>query len=345
MKKNKLDFTNDKLRAIVLELANMKGYEKPSTYLDELLNVVEEFNDFEFKCNFFLNIHYLCKENSDKFWSESHKKDITNWLRKARLGFAVFNTTWEKSDQQKETEQPQQETSQPIPLEYMESYKEQMEKMGDEMFLSLMKEFKRKNKEGTFFATEIQLVNSQIRRIDDYIIKTENSQDQRLNEHENTNELKRLPDDLYLEGYRKYLDWLKNRKIELEIEIENKPTAKSKQPQPVKTFLEYLEHDSPQALAEALKAAFIDQKGKTIRLMIESLKIENLLKVVENDSELYRVLDNYFNWNIGVYNSVFVMYKYDSTKKKYQKDLEPILKIVKSILSRLEIDKSITKSL
>jgi hypothetical protein len=93
--KSKIDFTKDKLKAIVLELANLQGYQNPSTYLDELLNEVKQFNSFEFECDFFLNIHYLCKENSEKFWSEAHRKDITQWLGKARILTDVFKTTWD----------------------------------------------------------------------------------------------------------------------------------------------------------------------------------------------------------------------------------------------------------
>ena len=48
----KLDFTKDKLRPIILELANLNGYENPSTYLDELLEQVVGFNSFEFTCDF-----------------------------------------------------------------------------------------------------------------------------------------------------------------------------------------------------------------------------------------------------------------------------------------------------
>jgi hypothetical protein len=81
--KSKLDFTKDKLRAILLELANMNGYERPSTYLDELLNEVKQFNDSDFEFNFFLNIHHICEENAGKFWSEGHRNDITAWLNKS----------------------------------------------------------------------------------------------------------------------------------------------------------------------------------------------------------------------------------------------------------------------
>ena len=93
--KSKLDFTKDKLRVIVLELATLDGYQKPSTYLDEILNEIKQFNSFEFECDFFLNIHYLCKENADKFWSDAHRKDITQWLSKARIQTDVFKTTWD----------------------------------------------------------------------------------------------------------------------------------------------------------------------------------------------------------------------------------------------------------
>lgn len=114
--KNKLDFTKDKLKVIVLELANLNGYEKPSTYLNEILNEIKQFNSFEFECDFFLNIHYLCVENIDKFWSEGHRKDISEWFKKAPfkptkiinveqlengepklVDVPLFSTTWETS--------------------------------------------------------------------------------------------------------------------------------------------------------------------------------------------------------------------------------------------------------
>ena len=91
----KSDFMQDKLRAFVLELADLKGYENPSTYLNEKLDEVKEFNDFSFECDFYLNIHYLCKENADKFWSNSHKNDISDWLRKSRIWTDAFDTTWQ----------------------------------------------------------------------------------------------------------------------------------------------------------------------------------------------------------------------------------------------------------
>ena len=92
--KSKLDFTKDKLKIIILQLANLNGYEQPSTYLNELLDEIKQFDSFEFECDFFLNIHYLCVENIDKFWSECHRKDISKWLKKAPIITDVFETTW-----------------------------------------------------------------------------------------------------------------------------------------------------------------------------------------------------------------------------------------------------------
>lgn len=92
--KSKLDFTKDKLEVIVKELAVLNGYSNPSPFLDDLLNDVQSFNDFDFTCNFFLNIHYLCQANAELFWNDSHKKDITSWLQKAPIITDVFLTTW-----------------------------------------------------------------------------------------------------------------------------------------------------------------------------------------------------------------------------------------------------------
>lgn len=108
--KTKLDFTKDKLKNIILELANLNGYEKPSTYLNELLEEVKKFKSFELEQKFFLDIHYLCKENSENFWSESHRKDITRWLGKARILTDVFKTTWDNLTPQQAETKTEQET-------------------------------------------------------------------------------------------------------------------------------------------------------------------------------------------------------------------------------------------
>ncbi|MDJ1483100.1 hypothetical protein QNI16_21560 [Cytophagaceae bacterium YF14B1] len=92
---SKLSFTREKLKPIILELAGLYGYDDPVIYLNELLERVKAFDDFSFTANFYLNIHYLCKEYSDKFWSEIHRQKITTWLKGAPILTSVFDTTWE----------------------------------------------------------------------------------------------------------------------------------------------------------------------------------------------------------------------------------------------------------
>jgi len=103
MNKEKCDFTEEKLRSFILEMAILKGHKKPSTYLDEKLQQVKLFNDQEFECDFFLDIHFLCNQNADKFWSESHREDITKWLKSNAGGSGLitnlFDRTWEKVEQ------------------------------------------------------------------------------------------------------------------------------------------------------------------------------------------------------------------------------------------------------
>jgi len=95
--KSKLDYTKDKLRVIVLELANNNFYEKPSTYLDELLNDVRQFKDINFECTFYLNIYCLCKENANAFRNEGHRTDITKWLCKSPIGKKIFPKTFDSN--------------------------------------------------------------------------------------------------------------------------------------------------------------------------------------------------------------------------------------------------------
>lgn len=99
---SKLDYTPRKLREIVIELTELKGYERPSTFLNEHLDIVKSLDDFEFLCDFYLNIHSICKENIDLFWSEGHKKDISNWLKSAPINTNVFDETWIKTTEKKE---------------------------------------------------------------------------------------------------------------------------------------------------------------------------------------------------------------------------------------------------
>ncbi len=91
---NKLDFTKNKLEKIVIELANLNGYDSPIPFLNELLEKVKSFNDYNFTCNFYINIHHLCNENADKFWSELHREEITKWLKNVPFITNISETTW-----------------------------------------------------------------------------------------------------------------------------------------------------------------------------------------------------------------------------------------------------------
>ncbi len=102
--KSKLDFAYPKLEAIVLQLASLRGYESPIAYLDELLNDVKQFDNFEFLCNFYLNIHQICKENANSFWSDRHRVAITKWLKKSPIITEIFDATWEDFNEKKEIE-------------------------------------------------------------------------------------------------------------------------------------------------------------------------------------------------------------------------------------------------
>lgn len=109
MEKNtpsKLDFTNKKLNRLVIELSALNGYDKPSTYLNEILGSVKLLNDTDFEFSFFLNIFHSFKENAGKFWSEAHKQDISEWFNKcpypAHLAgknesISLFDTLWDNT--------------------------------------------------------------------------------------------------------------------------------------------------------------------------------------------------------------------------------------------------------
>lgn len=105
----KTKYNSVNLNSIILELSKLQGYEKPSDKLELLFTEVKKVNDPDFEMNFILNIHNICKDNSQEFWNDSHRKNITNWLYKNAsfdAGFTfkadngtvqrvpLFETTW-----------------------------------------------------------------------------------------------------------------------------------------------------------------------------------------------------------------------------------------------------------
>lgn len=109
----------------------------------------------------------------------------------------------------------------------------------------------------------------------------------------------------------------------------SKPTKKKKE------FPAFLIHKQKIKLADALKAEFSNEKGKGIRLMIEALKAYNTKLITCGYGEkmaLYNAMENYFNWNIGTYNSIF---QYDYCPENNQESLELVTARIDHILLHL----------
>jgi len=105
------------------------------------------------------------------------------------------------------------EDSAPIPLEYMESYKKQMQEQGHEMYLSLLKEYEKENSTNTFYAYELDMVNNKIINTTKYIQEIEEINAQKTWENNGLSYgLKTMPDFLSLQGYKDFLCWLENKK-------------------------------------------------------------------------------------------------------------------------------------
>lgn len=139
--KTKLDFTIDKLTPIIIGLAKHKGYQKPSIFLDELLKEVKEFNDFEFECDFFLNVHYICQENAKQFWNQGHRKDITAWFSKAKIATDVFNTTWKEIDIDDKAEEQENNFLESTIEDYLTDFKDLIIKSDYPVLVNALKEY------------------------------------------------------------------------------------------------------------------------------------------------------------------------------------------------------------
>ena len=102
--KMKADFNKAALLPIIQNFTHLQGYESPLPTLNELLREVEQFNDSNLRFNLFLNVHYVCNENLECIWGVGHRKEISEWLRKANFvalkigreqNKPLFDTTWE----------------------------------------------------------------------------------------------------------------------------------------------------------------------------------------------------------------------------------------------------------
>jgi len=102
-----------------------------------------------------------------------------------------------------------------------------------------------------------------------------------------------------------------------------------------KLFHEYLLHEKNEQLAEGLKKEFSKERGKKLRLMIEALKLIQppLFTLIPGEKKgLYNSLKNYFNKDIGTYNSIFLC---DFESEKDKSDIDSVLIRVNHVLSKL----------
>ncbi len=83
---------------------------------------------------------------------------------------------------------------------------------------------------------------------------------------------------------------------------------KSKKNTIAKTFDKYLLHKDSWQLANALKTQFSTEKGKALRLLIETMKENNppVLAIARGENNaFYEAMQLFFNRNIGTYPSIF----------------------------------------
>lgn len=98
-----------------------------------------------------------------------------------------------------------------------------------------------------------------------------------------------------------YLEWVK----ETQIKEKNKEHQQFKTP--IKSFQEYLLHEECEKLAIKLREKFNNEKGKSIRLMIETLQLNDpqLLTVGNRQGKaIYTAIKTFFNRDIGSRQSV-----------------------------------------
>ncbi|MBN1180846.1 MAG: hypothetical protein JXB49_01065 [Bacteroidales bacterium] len=102
-----------------------------------------------------------------------------------------------------------------------------------------------------------------------------------------------------------------------------------------KPFSAYLLYNEREKLAEQLKKGFIGEKGKSIRLMIEVLKEKGILSLSKGGwKKFYDSLKDYFDSDIGTYNSIFSRDPGKSNLEKSKKQaieerIDYILNIIK----------------
>ena len=103
-----------------------------------------------------------------------------------------------------------------------------------------------------------------------------------------------------------------------------------------KSFSDYLLHEKRDKLAEEIRKEFSTEKGKAIRLLIAVMENDNPPLIIigtRQGKDVYKSMCDYFNWDIGSYQSVF---NYKINSKYDQKDLENTKARLNHILNSLK---------
>jgi hypothetical protein len=128
-----------------------------------------------------------------------------------------------------------------------------------------------------------------------------------------------------------YLQWLKDfskTKAKL-FSIKNKQAEEI-----FPELLKNIPDEKKEAFAERLKKEFRNNKGLNIRYMVEGLINKEILPNLDiiNKAQLYRAMNEFFDWNIGRYSGIFDPKLEEDWR---QKKIESAKKRIESILKYL----------
>jgi hypothetical protein len=133
----------------------------------------------------------------------------------------------------------------------------------------------------------------------------------------------------------KIVKWIeRSRESEKKGAVSNRGVGvKSDLKRRVTPFVDFLFHKNKMALAEKIKAEFCTHKSKGIRFMIEALKEKGLLRYGDREGKsVYRSMKEFFNHDIGVYESIFA---FKVSEAMHKSDFDLAIKKVEGILSDL----------
>lgn len=105
---------------------------------------------------------------------------------------------------------------------------------------------------------------------------------------------------------------------------------------PTKSFYDFLLHADKVALGNEIKKEFTTEKGKAIRILIESMKIMEPPMLSHGDREknaLYEAMKLFFCHNIGSYNGIF---NYNYSEEYDATDVEAMKTRLRFVLEQLK---------